>query len=73
MKWLNYCILFKDKLKNQYLKIMKKPCNLENPKTLMEKIQWLKIYDSSFLKTYCADKISIHNYCEDKLGMDICI
>ena len=73
MNWLNYCTSFKDKLKSQYLKIMKKTCNLENPKTLMEKIQWLKIYDSSFLKTYCADKISIHNYCEDKLGMDICI
>lgn len=47
--------------------------NIDNPKTIQEKIQWLKIYDSTSLKTKCADKIKIHEYCKEKLGKDICI
>lgn len=43
------------------------------PKALTEKIQWLKLYDSTPLKTYCADKILIHEYCKTIIGEDICI
>ena len=31
--------------------------NIDNPKTIQEKIQWMKVYDSTSLKTKCADKI----------------
>lgn len=47
--------------------------NLDEPKTIQDKINWLKLYDTTPLKTMCADKIKVHKYCEDKLGKDICI
>ena len=47
--------------------------DIDNPKTIQEKIQWLKIHDSTPLKTKCADKIKVHEYCKEKLGEDICI
>ena len=52
---------------------MGRPLHLDNPKTFTEKMQWLKIFDSTFLKTYCTDKITVHKYCKDKLGRDIFI
>lgn len=48
-------------------------CSLDNPKTFTEKIQWLKVYDSTFLKSYCADKLKLHNYSMGKLGKDKCV
>lgn len=47
--------------------------NLENPTTIQDKLAWLNIYDTNPLKTKCADKIKIHEYCKEKLGKDICI
>lgn len=47
--------------------------NLKNPKTIQDKINWMKLYDSTPLKTKCADKIQVHDYCKEKLGKDICI
>ena len=47
--------------------------DLDNPKTIQDKINWLKIYDSTPLKTKCADKIQLHDYCKEKLGKDICV
>ena len=73
MEWLEFCKSFIPKVKEQYKSRVGKVLDLENPKTLTEKIQWLKIYDSNFLKTYCADKILLHDYCETKVGKDICI
>lgn len=73
MEWLDYCKSFIPKLKANYQRMMGKPLNLKNPKLYTEKIQWLKIYDSNFLKTYCTDKITLHDYCISKLNKDICI
>lgn len=73
MEWLEFCKTFIPKIKEQYKKRVGKDLDLENPKTLTEKIQWLKVYDSSFLKTFCSDKILLHDYCALKLGKDICI
>lgn len=47
--------------------------NLDNPITIQDKINWMKLYDSTPLKTKCADKIQVHEYCKEKLGVDICI
>lgn len=55
-----------------YKDIFNKDCNIENPQKFTEKIQWLKIYDSTPLKTYCTDKINLRNYCIRCLGEDIC-
>lgn len=47
--------------------------DLENPVTIQDKINWMKLYDSTPLKTRCADKIQVHDYCKEKLGVDLCI
>lgn len=47
--------------------------NLDNPVTIQDKINWMKLYDSTPLKTKCADKIQIHDYCREKIGEDLCI
>ena len=47
--------------------------NLAAPKTICDKLSWLKIYDCSPVKTMCADKIKVHEYCKKKLGEDICV
>lgn len=36
-------------------------------------MEWLKVYDSNFLKTYCSDKITARKYVAAKLGKDISI
>lgn len=67
---INYC---KEKLIE---KANKKGLNIdiENPKTIQDKIHWLMLYDPKMsLKTKCADKILIHEYCKEKLGKDICV
>lgn len=47
--------------------------NLNTPRTIQDKINWLKIYDCSELKGRCADKIKVHDYVREKLGKDICV
>lgn len=47
--------------------------NVKNPVTIQDKIAWLIVYDSTPLKTKCADKIQVHDYCVEKLGKDICV
>lgn len=57
----------------QYLKkIFKanigKNLNLKHPKTFNEKIQWLKLYDSTPLKTKLTDKVLVRDWVKDKIG-----
>lgn len=73
MEWVEYCKQYIPSLEKIYLTRMGKPLNLNNPRTFTEKMQWLKIYDSTFLKTYCTDKITVHKYCKAKLGKDLFI
>lgn len=47
--------------------------NLKKPKTIQDKIAWLNIYDTNPLKTKCADKILLRDYCKEILGEDLCI
>jgi len=49
------------------------PLNLENPKTLNEKIQWLKLYDRTNLHTFCADKYKVRQYISTKIGIQYLI
>lgn len=51
-----------------------KKFEIDNPRTWCEKIQWLQINDDKNpLKSLCADKIRVHDYCKEKLGKDICV
>lgn len=47
--------------------------NLEHPKTLNEKIQWLKLNDRTNLHTLCADKYKVREYIKHKVGEEYLI
>lgn len=46
-----------------------KKLNLKNPKTLNEKLQWLKLYDHNPLYTTLVDKYAVKKYVADKIGV----
>jgi len=61
-------------LKEKALKKRNIHLNLDNPKTVQDKIAWLIVNDDcNELKAKCADKILIHEYCYEKIGKDICV
>ena len=72
--WWKYAVgtgLFHDYrkyLKQWYAAIMKKPLNLDVPGSFNEKIQWLKIYDSTPIKTRLADKYLVREWVKEKIG-----
>ena len=47
--------------------------DIDNPKTWCEKMQWLQLYDDIELRAKCADKLLLHEYAKEKLGLDICV
>lgn len=55
-------------IKLQYKAKTGKYLNLENPMSFNEKIQWMKLYDSTPLKTKLADKYSVRDYVAEKIG-----
>lgn len=55
-------------LKLFYYKRFGKKLDLKNPKTLNEKIQWLKLYNRKDLYTKLVDKISVKDYVKEKIG-----
>lgn len=55
-------------LKVLYYLHMGKKLNLDNPQTLNEKMQWLKLYDRKPEYTYMVDKITAKDYAAKKLG-----
>lgn len=42
--------------------------DLENPRTINEKLQWIKIYDHNPLYTKMVDKIAVKDYVKEKIG-----
>lgn len=66
-----------DKMK-MYLKVwfFKKTgeiLDLDNPKSFNEKIQWLKLHDSTPLKTRLADKYLVREWIKEKIGEEYLI
>lgn len=55
-------------IKKGFLKNLGYELNLDNPKTLNEKIQWLKINDRKDLLTICSDKLKVRDYVKSKIG-----
>ena len=55
-------------IKKKFQEKLHYPLNLSTPATYNEKIQWLKLYDRSPLKTLCADKYAVRQYIADKIG-----
>ena len=59
---------YEKELKIWYKKVNKEDLDLDNPKTLNEKIQWLKLYDSTPIKTLLTDKYLVKNYIKETIG-----
>lgn len=59
---------YADELKNWYEVWSGKPLDLENPQTFNEKIQWLKLYDSTPVKTRLADKYLVRDWVRERVG-----
>lgn len=55
-------------LKKKYQSYMGSVLNLDAPRTFNEKIQWLKLYDSTPLKTRLADKYAAREWIAEKIG-----
>ena len=55
-------------LKEWYLKENGRELNLENPTRFTEKIQWLKLYDSTKIKTELADKFLAREWAAKMIG-----
>ncbi|MBR4792521.1 MAG: hypothetical protein IK038_02540 [Bacteroidaceae bacterium] len=70
---IGYYESFIPKIKARHKKMLGRDCNLDNPLRLTDKLEWLKVYDSTFLKTFCSDKITVREYARDILGVDISI
>jgi len=67
--WYVYSLLpLKAHISLRYKKNFGKSPNLANPKTLNEKIQWLKLNDRSPLHTQCADKYAVRDYVSSIIG-----
>lgn len=47
---------------------MKKRLNLDNPQTMNEKLQWLKLYNRNELYRTLVDKIAVKKYITDNIG-----
>ena len=45
--------------------------NLKFPKTINEKIQWLKLYDNIPLKSQLSDKVLVRDWVSDKIGANV--
>ena len=61
-------VKYKTDLQNWYRRATGQYLNLDNPRTFNEKIQWLKLYDSTPLKTRLADKYLVRDWVKEKIG-----
>lgn len=50
-----------------------KKLHLNNPRSLTEKIQWLKLYDRNPLYTRLVDKYEVKEWAKEIIGHDISI
>lgn len=57
-------------IREQYKRIFGNYPDLQHPKTLNEKIQWLKLNNKTPLQTICADKYKVRDYIKNKVGSE---
>lgn len=55
-------------IKKQFKSRMGYELDLDNPKTLNEKINWLKLNERNDLQTKVADKFEVRDYVKEKIG-----
>ena len=69
----SYLISDKSYVNRIFRKYFNRNVDFDNPKTLNEKIQWLKIYDRKDFYTICADKYAVRGYIEENFGKEYLI
>lgn len=57
-------------LLSKYKKIFGYSLNLSSPRTLNEKLQWLKLNDRKDFYTICADKYAVRDFLGEKFGTE---
>lgn len=64
---------YRDMLDIHYRQVTGRNVNWDAPETFTEKIQWLKIYDSTPLKTRLADKYLVRKWIAEMIGEEYLI
>lgn len=64
----DYLVTDKYYIRKRFKKRMGYDLDLRNPKTLNEKINWLKVYFRTPYHTICADKYKVRDYVKSKIG-----
>lgn len=64
---------YRDALCEWYYAATQERLDLETPKTFNQKIQWLKLYDSTPLKTKLADKYEVRSWVKETIGEEYLI
>ena len=59
---------YRSALKHWYWLFKCRPCHVEEPRTMTEKIHWLKLYDSTPVKGRLADKFLVRQWVAGKVG-----
>ena len=65
--------IYKKRLKYFWYTINKKTLDLQSPITFNEKIQWLKLYETTPIKTRLSDKYLVREWVSDKIGEEYLI
>ncbi len=65
--------LYPHALTNWYQNETGEILNLEDPQTYNEKIQWLKLYDRTELKSRLMDKVRVRDWVAEKIGPEYLI
>jgi hypothetical protein len=60
-------------IKLKYRSVFGLKCNLRNPKTYSEKMQWAKLNRTDALLTRLSDKIEVRNWVREKIGEEYLI
>lgn len=64
---------YEEELSRWYEIVTKEKLDLSNPRTFNEKMQWLKLYDSTPLKTRLADKYLVRDWIKEQIGEEYLI
>jgi len=59
---------YQNELKKWYKNRTGKRLNLDNPQTFNDKINWIKLHDSTPIKTKLADKYEVREWVKEKIG-----
>ncbi|MBQ7453685.1 MAG: hypothetical protein IJS69_01320 [Selenomonadaceae bacterium] len=65
--------LYPTLLEQDFQRRMGKPLDFNNLKTFTEKMQWIKIFDATPLKSRLADKYLVRYWIEEKIGAEYLI